>query len=77
MSSTPMQIFKKHCGAGSSERETPNMARQRLWFTTNAWRTLRGIEAMEMVRKGRAKWVAKGNVVGQVTFISSLFRVAA
>jgi transposase, IS6 family len=42
-----------------------------------AWRTLRGIEAMEMLRKGRAKWVAKGNVVGQVKFISSLFGIAA
>ena len=26
-----------------------------------AWRTLRGIEAMEMVRKGRVRWVAKGD----------------
>jgi IS6 family transposase len=42
-----------------------------------AWRTLRGIEAMEMLRKGRAKWVAKGNVVGQVKFITSLFGIAA
>jgi IS6 family transposase len=42
-----------------------------------AWRTLRGIEAMEMVRKGRAKWMAKGTVVGQVKFISSLFGIAA
>jgi transposase, IS6 family len=42
-----------------------------------AWRTLRGIEAMEMMRKGRAKWVAKGNVVGQVNFISSLFGIVA
>jgi hypothetical protein len=32
---------------------------------------------MEMVRKGRAKWVAKGNVVGQVMFIGNLFGVAA
>ena len=31
-----------------------------------AWRTLRGIEAMEMVRKGRARWVAKGDAIGQV-----------
>ena len=42
-----------------------------------AWRTLRGIEAMEMVRKGRARWVAKGDVLGQVMFISSLFGIAA
>jgi hypothetical protein len=29
-----------------------------------AWRTLRGIETM--LKKGSARWVTKGNVVGQV-----------
>jgi transposase-like protein len=42
-----------------------------------AWRTLRGIEAMEMVRKGRAKWVAKGDAISQAKFINKLFGVAA
>jgi len=31
-------------------------------FTT-AWRTLQGIEAVEMIRKGRARWVAKGDAI--------------
>jgi transposase, IS6 family len=26
---------------------------------STAWRTLRGIEAMDMVRKGRVRWIAK------------------
>jgi hypothetical protein len=38
------------------------------WVRT-AWRTLRGIEAMGMIRKGRA--------VAQVKFISKLFGIAA
>ena len=38
-----------------------------------AWRTLRGIEAMEMVRKGRVRWIAKGDPVGQAKFIGKLF----
>jgi IS6 family transposase len=42
-----------------------------------AWRTLRGIEAMEMVRKGRARWVAKDDVVGQAKFVSKLFGLVA
>ena len=42
-----------------------------------AWRTLRGIEAMEMVRKGRARWVAKDDAVGQAKFIDKLFGLAA
>ena len=41
-----------------------------LW---TAWRTLRGIEAMDMVRKGRVRWIAKGDPVGQAKFISKLF----
>ena len=38
-----------------------------------AWRTLRGIEAMDMVRKGRVRWVAKSDPVGQAKFIGKLF----
>ena len=37
-----------------------------------AWRTLRGI-AMDMVRKGRVRWIAKGDPVGQAQFIGKLF----
>jgi len=33
-----------------------------------AWRTLRGIEAMDMVRKGRVRWIAEGD-----PFIGRLF----
>jgi DDE domain len=43
----------------------------------SAWRTLRGIEAMEMVRKGRARWIATDDVVGQGQFIRRLFGIAA
>jgi transposase, IS6 family len=41
-----------------------------------AWRTLRGIEAMDLIRKGRVRRVAKGNVVAQVKFIGKLFGIA-
>ena len=42
-----------------------------------AWRTLRGIEAAAMRRKGRVRWITKENVVGQAKFISKLFGIAA
>jgi len=42
-----------------------------------AWRTLRGIEAMEMIRKGRVRRAGKGDVEGQVKFIGKLFGIAA
>jgi len=57
--------------------------KQRVWLAKGygsfrtAWRTLRGIEAASMIRKGRARWVAKGDVVAQARFISKLFGLAA
>jgi transposase, IS6 family len=41
-----------------------------------AWRTLRGIEAMDKIRKGRVRRAGKGDVVAQVKFISKLFGIA-
>jgi transposase-like protein len=42
-----------------------------------AWRTLRGYEAMHMMRKGQIHGMEKGDIRGQVTFIANLFGVAA
>lgn len=41
------------------------------------WEVLRGYEAMNMVRKGQIKGVAKGALKEQVHFIYSLFGIAA
>jgi len=43
----------------------------------SAWRTLAGIETMNMIRKGRVRWIAKGNVVAEARFIGMLFAIAA
>src|SRR5437763_6389993 len=42
-----------------------------------AGRTLQGYEVMNMIRKGQVYGVGKGDISGQVTFIASLFGVAA
>src|SRR5207247_4656231 len=42
-----------------------------------AWHTLQGYELMHMVRKGQIRGVEKGDILGQVAFIASLFGVAA
>jgi transposase, IS6 family len=42
-----------------------------------AWRTLQGYEVMHMVRKGQMRGVEKGDILGQVAFIASIFGVAA
>jgi len=42
----------------------------------SAWRTLQGYEAMHMIRKGQMRGVEKGDILGQLAFISGLFGVA-
>jgi transposase, IS6 family len=42
-----------------------------------AWRTLQGIEAVHMIRKGRVRWLAKDDAVGQALFVAELFGIAA
>lgn len=42
-----------------------------------ARRTLRGYEAMNMIRKGQIQGVEKGDILGQLEFVSQIFGVAA
>ena len=42
-----------------------------------ARRTLKGYEAMNMIRKGQVQGVAKGDSRAQVEFVSQIFGVAA
>jgi transposase-like protein len=42
-----------------------------------ARRTLRGYEAMNMVRKGQIQGVEKGDILGQLGFVSQIFALAA
>lgn len=43
----------------------------------SAWRTLQGIETMHMINKGRVRWLAKGDALGQAYFVASLFGITA
>ena len=42
-----------------------------------ARRTIQGYEAIHMIRKGQARWVAGGDLLRQIQFIDSLFALAA
>jgi IS6 family transposase len=59
------------------------VVKKRVWLAKgygsfrSAWRTLQGIEAMNMIRKGRVRGLVKGNAVGQALFIGELFGVGA
>src|SRR3954452_8125034 len=41
-----------------------------------AWRTVQGIETVNMIRKGQIRWLPKDEVLGQAAFIVGLFGVA-
>ncbi|MEL4895616.1 DDE-type integrase/transposase/recombinase [Crocosphaera sp. Alani8] len=41
-----------------------------------AWKTIRGIEMIQMIRKGQVENVSKGDSVSQKEFIESLFEMA-
>ena len=43
----------------------------------SARRTIKGFEAMNMIRKGQIQDVEKGDVIGQICFINQIFAVAA
>lgn len=42
-----------------------------------ARQTLKGFEAMNMIRKGQVKGIPQGDSVGQAQFIAAIFGVAA
>ena len=42
-----------------------------------AWRTLQGIEAMHRINKGRVRWLATNDVIGQMKFFQKLFTMAS
>jgi IS6 family transposase len=42
-----------------------------------AWRTIRGIETVNMIRKGQVRWIPKHDIIGQVAFVTGLFGVTA
>jgi transposase-like protein len=50
-----------------------------LWFRSieGALNTIDGYEAMNMIRKGQVRSLAKDDIAGQVKFIESLFGIAA
>ena len=56
--------------------------KKRVWLAKGygsfqtAWRTLQGIETVNMIRKG-SEMAAKEDAVGQAIFISVLFGLAA
>ena len=41
----------------------------------SAARTIRGIETVNMIRKGQVRWLTKDDILGQIAFVAGLFRL--
>ena len=54
-----------------------NAAYPEAFTTSRAERTLEGIEAVNMMRKGQVKRLAGSDAIGQARFVASLFQIAA
>ncbi len=73
-----MQVPQQHRRAGPSID-----VKKRTWLAKgygsfrSAWRTLEGIETVNMIWKGRVKWVAKDDVGAQARCVERLFGIAA
>jgi IS6 family transposase len=63
--------------------EDHRTVKKRVWLAKgyrsfqSAWRTLHGIETVHMIRKGRVRWLAKGDAACQAYFIGELFGLAS
>jgi IS6 family transposase len=76
----PRRVALRQCKYLSNVIEQDHRTvKKRVWLAKgygsfqSAWRTLQGIEAVNMIRKGRVRWLAKGDGVGQAHFIGELF----
>ena len=61
-----------------SHRNVKRKARLAMGYGSfpTAWKTLQGIETMHMINKGRVRWLAQANAVGQLKFVHKLFGIA-
>jgi len=66
-------IFEQYPGTGSSSHQTKSESQPSFRSFWGAWRTIAGYEAVNMIRRGQARWVGKGEVVRQLCLIAAMF----
>jgi IS6 family transposase len=80
----PKRVRLRQCRYSNNRVEQDHrfVKRRVRWATgygsfRTARRTLQGMETMPMINKGRVRWLAKGDVIGQRKFVHKLFGIAA
>ena len=67
-------LLREHFLTAKREEAEPRMG---FFSFETAWQTLQGYETMNMIRKGQLQGVERGDIVGQVALIATLFGVVA
>ena len=73
MVSSPTQVSQQRQRAGSSIRQTPNTTDAGLQKVPYGVAGIAGMELINALRKGQARWIAKGDVVDQTRLIHQVF----
>jgi IS6 family transposase len=83
-SSIPRRVVLRQCKYLNSVIEQDHRTvKKRVWLakgygsSQSAWRTLQGIETVDMIRTGRLRWLVKGDAACQAYFIAELSSLAA
>jgi IS6 family transposase len=83
-SSIPRRVVLRQCKYLNNLIEQDHRtAKKRVWLAKGygsfqgALRTLQGIKTVDMIRKGRVRWLAKGDAACEAYFIAELFGLAA
>jgi transposase-like protein len=80
----PRRVKLRQCKYRSNVIEQDQRTiKKRAWLAKgygsfqSVWGTLQGIETVRMIRKGRVRWLSKGNAARQADFIAGLLGLAA
>jgi hypothetical protein len=73
----PVTLHEQHHRAGSSLYEETSGGEPVVPIRDCGLNTIAGYEAMNIIRKGQIRWLAKGDTVGQARFIERTLGLAA
>jgi IS6 family transposase len=72
-----LKYFSQHCQQDHRFAKKKVRAAQCFKSFHTAERTIEGIEAINMIRKGQVKRLSRNDAMGQAMFVASLFGIAA
>jgi hypothetical protein len=69
-------VPEQHRGTRRPRHQTTGPGQPGIPLLAISKATIQGIETMNMILKGQVRWLAKGDIAGQVAFVSGLLGLA-